>query len=334
MEAGSSNQAEQPQGNQQQQNNQPHANRVQELPTIRDAVKKIRFLTLSPQQFAEGPARTTLLTQSEAFSILMNISTPNSHYGMPEGFTVNKNHRVYNIFSVDSRSPSPFPVANLQATPPQILPVAPVAQIIPLDHDNSPHNLTTAPGPSYNHFERDRDRGERERERDRVDYENKFYCIRAIRQGQQCINTSVLDCSLTFSADRNGICILGLQVPTQILSNATQASGMALANDHRYCEILYAHLLDSHGSRLTYTHSNQRVIYDSIIEVMFNRPVYIQKHKIYKVGVVFNKAGWYQQYTCVPSVTCDNVTFTFGMGGVDTFRDGLIRGIIYTYSRD
>lgn len=55
-------------------------------PTIRDAVMKIRFLTLTPQQFAEGPAASNLLTQAEKFAILMNISSPSTDVVMPAGF--------------------------------------------------------------------------------------------------------------------------------------------------------------------------------------------------------------------------------------------------------
>lgn len=53
---------------------------------------------------------------------------------------------------------------------------------------------------------------------------------------------------------------------------------------------------------------------------------------MYKIGVVFNKVGWYPMCTCVPSVTCDNVQFTFGVG--ESVRDGLIRAIVFTYSGD
>lgn len=40
---------------------------------------------------------------------------------------------------------------------------------------------------------------------------NKIYCQRAIIQQTDCLNTSVLDCSVTFMVDRN-ICLLGVQV--------------------------------------------------------------------------------------------------------------------------
>lgn len=56
-------------------------------PTIRKAIEKIRFLTLTPQQFAEGPARSSLLTESEAFAVLMNILSSTSDVAMPSGFS-------------------------------------------------------------------------------------------------------------------------------------------------------------------------------------------------------------------------------------------------------
>lgn len=45
----------------------------------------------------------------------------------------------------------------------------------------------------------------------------KYYCLRSISTVQQadCLNTNVLDCSVTFSVDKN-ICVVGVQVPTQI----------------------------------------------------------------------------------------------------------------------
>lgn len=47
-----------------------------------------------------------------------------------------------------------------------------------------------------------------------------------------------------------------------------------------YTEILYAHLLDSNDTRLTYTHFTTKVNTNTLVEVPFNRPVYIQKHKV------------------------------------------------------
>lgn len=48
---------------------------------------KIRFLTLTPQEFAEGPANSHLLSQAEKFSLLMNICSPSAGNPMPDGFS-------------------------------------------------------------------------------------------------------------------------------------------------------------------------------------------------------------------------------------------------------
>lgn len=99
----------------------------------------------------------------------------------------------------------------------------------------------------------------------------------------------------------------------------------------RYSEIIYAHLLDSHGSRLTYTHSNQRVEFETVNEILFDRPVFIQCNKVYKIGVVFNKLGFYKEHEVLSSVRGSNITFTFNTGNPnDTIREGLVRGIIYS----
>lgn len=50
---------------------------------------KIRFLTLTPQQFADGPGRSLLFSETEAFYILMNISSKQASNDMPEGFSTN-----------------------------------------------------------------------------------------------------------------------------------------------------------------------------------------------------------------------------------------------------
>lgn len=63
---------------------------------LRQAVKKIRFLTMTPQQFAEGPARSKLLQQHEALAILIKISSPTlNDCNMPEGFCVSRSTRNF-----------------------------------------------------------------------------------------------------------------------------------------------------------------------------------------------------------------------------------------------
>jgi hypothetical protein len=111
-------------------------------------------------------------------------------------------------------------------------------------------------------------------------------------QEPHCLNTSILDCSVTFTVDRD-ICIHGIEVPSQVtevpanielpmLQNlAAQANNQAAnaaiagpagaagaggqpannnqANSTEYNELLYAHLLDADGNRLTYTHFTAKV---------------------------------------------------------------------------
>lgn len=120
---------------------------------------------------------------------------------------------------------------------------------------------------------------------------HKYYCIRSVTPQAPCLNTSVLDCYLNFTVDRN-ICILGIQVPTQVQSDAPDTRGFrdfgngsmnllpTSANSNSYTELLYAHLLDSDGSRLTYTHYTSRVWYGQLVEINFNRPIYIQRNKV------------------------------------------------------
>lgn len=48
-----------------------------------DALFLIRYLSFPASEFASGPAKSGLLTQQEAFAILMNISSPGS-WDLPE----------------------------------------------------------------------------------------------------------------------------------------------------------------------------------------------------------------------------------------------------------
>lgn len=161
----------------------------------------------------------------------------------------------------------------------------------------------------------------------------RYYCFRFIRTQTDCLNTSILDCSLTFSVDRS-ICITGCQVPTQVLGGMDIPPMQGGNFPERYSELLYAHLLDSLGSRLTYTHCTSRVRFDTMLEISFDRPVYVQKDKVYKIGVVFNKVGWYPMSLCVPTHTCANVCFTFGVGSHESVRDGLIRAIVFKFPNE
>ncbi|XP_026756984.2 uncharacterized protein LOC113516720 isoform X2 [Galleria mellonella] len=328
--------------------------------TIRNAVEKIRFLTLTPQQFAEGPARSSLLTDSESFAVLMNILSSNCDIPMPQGFSTCRVPRKQLIgggsttsreeslaagcrmqpFSVDTPSPVPLDLVFDVSRP-----------VLPFGGPAAPAVLS---GPGLQHYPRPtRHEGPRAgaagaAEAARLEI-SKLYCTRAIIQHTDCYNTSVLDCCVTFMVDRN-ICLLGVQVPTQApsmesalpLGPSGGASGPggvggagpvgAGASADGYSELLYAHLLDADGARLTYTHYTSRVPYRHLLDIMFNRPVYIQRNKVYKVGIVFNKAGWYPTGICALQVETDGVYFNFGIGqSSDSVRDALIRSIIFTY---
>jgi len=312
-------------GNQQ---NQPVLRNGTRQPTFRDAVKKIRFLTLNPKQFAENVPRTNLLTTAEAFSVLMNISSPNTN-PMPEGFSTSKKSRFV--------SPSTISGCNNSND-----------GVVGLFHENSVDNNAFASdssplfGNNYNSGEyharvrrphRYRDHQTPPSGRDvmmEVTETRRFYCVRTIRQQIDYFNSSVSDCALTFTVDRN-ISITGIQVSTQVLGEQNMQSGNL---PERYSELLYAHLLDSYGTRLSYTHCTSSVRFDSLLEISFDHPVQIQRDRFYKIGVEFNKVGWYPMCTCVPTITCEGVCFDFRLDGTngESVRDGLIRSIVFTYS--
>ena len=62
---------------------------------IGTAFGKIRFLTLSPSEFAANATIQTLLSQSEAYALLMKISAPNAVNTIPDGFSSNNTQRYF-----------------------------------------------------------------------------------------------------------------------------------------------------------------------------------------------------------------------------------------------
>ncbi|XP_046412978.1 uncharacterized protein LOC124176140 isoform X1 [Neodiprion fabricii] len=329
---------------------------------IGNALTKIRFLTLSPQEFAEGPAGSSLLNQDEAFAILMNISSSERKWPMPEGFSTNVQSRVkplkqhptmgdlsaigvvastsgasaaggLNNMLSDGQAPNSssklnsrsllFPKNSSQDNSQWPAPQHVLESFSNLTNSLLANNSSNVMGSGA------------AVEGGAVREGLKYYCLRSIVQQTDCLNTSVLDCSVAFNVDRN-ICVIGVQVPTQVRIVQNQSIApfdpFTSAVPGSYTELLYAHLLDSDGSRLTYTHYTSRVNVDSLVEITFNRPVYIQRNKVYRVGVVFNKVGWYPMGACTQRMACDSVFFSFGVGNSsDSVRDGLIRSIIFTY---
>lgn len=69
---------------------------------IGNALSKIRFLTLTPQEFAESPGMSPLLTQDEAFAILMNILCTENKAPLPEGFSSDTHNRAKPLVKAQS----------------------------------------------------------------------------------------------------------------------------------------------------------------------------------------------------------------------------------------
>lgn len=237
-----------------------------ESPTFRDALKKIRFLLLSPKQFAENVPRTNLLDTTESFAILMNISCSDVH-PMPDGFSTSRKSRAHNPANISHEhafygsldqhdAAGRFAGTNSGDLPRIPLPCTEilynpngnatsmgsfhVRSRNPVNRWSKPH---AGPHPSA-------------REPYDITETRRFYCIRPIREQIDYFNSGVSDCALTFTVDRV-ICITGIQVSTQVLGEQSMQSGNL---PERYSELLYAHLLDSYGTRMTYTHCTSNVL--------------------------------------------------------------------------
>lgn len=206
---------------------------------IGNALTKIRFLTLTPQEFAEGPARSSLLNQDEAFAILMNISSTESKWPMPDGFSTNAQSRVKPLKqhpTMDNLSTIGAMASSSSASVPNgsnsgsMLTEGQAAAVAgnsssklnsrgsfqessswwpaPQNVAGSSMSLNNVGGSSMS-MNSVEGGGVREG--------LKYYCLRSIVQQTDCLNTSVLDCSVAFNVDRN-ICVIGVQVPTQVSS--------------------------------------------------------------------------------------------------------------------
>lgn len=168
---------------------------------IREALKRIRFLTLTPQEFAENSI--SLMTQAESYAIIMNISSRNASVPMPEGFSSNRNTRLLNsmqlraVTPLDMDSMGPLDLvdgsgaASMSHAFVNSLHGAPMSAMRLADMSSSAG--PSAPAPAEERFHT---------------HGRRYYCIRSVGQQTDCLNTSVLDCSLTFTVDRS-ICITG-----------------------------------------------------------------------------------------------------------------------------
>lgn len=241
---------------------------------IGNALSKIRFLSLIPQDFAEGPGMSPLLTKDEAFAILMNILCTGNKTPMPEGFCTNSNSRGKLVKTQTTNTVFPpvsykvpkivkeqyfllkgniniyiyiyvrvrvyilqyfctflicflFQVLSFIGVKSLKSPLfTPYGQLnIPVrtglfnDAVSSSTLRETSPVLEERHelgINKDSGNLPNSSSAGMVVREGpKYYCLRTVVQQTDCLNTNVLDCSVTFSVDKN-ICVVGVQVPTQI----------------------------------------------------------------------------------------------------------------------
>lgn len=179
---------------------------------LKKAVKKIRFLTMTPQQFAEGPARSKLLQEHEALAILIKISSPSiNDCPMPEGFCNSRSCRNYyeqrssqrdlstflhthpqNNFFCGSVTANNFPSidAPMVHIQPQIL-SSNRSSLVNNGHrtrDTAGVSLISGVGDSVDGATHD---------------SRRSYCVRTVNPQFDYRNTSVTDCGLTFQVDTN-----------------------------------------------------------------------------------------------------------------------------------
>nr|CAH0102927.1 unnamed protein product [Daphnia galeata] len=160
----------------------------------------------------------------------------------------------------------------------------------------------------------------------------RIYCQRRVEGETLVHNTGILDCAVALTVDRN-ICIQGIVISSQ--ANHTDSTNCD--PNGGYTELLYCHLLDRDGTRLTYSHFSGRSPRRSTIDVFFNRPVYVQRNREYRICVVLNRNGYYPLGTGSSWVMTQGVHFRFGSSSTDPFplndgiRDGFIRGVIFSF---
>ena len=164
-------------------------------------------------------------------------------------------------------------------------------------------------------------------------------------------NTGILDCAVTLTVDRN-VCIQGIIIASQ--AHGRNEDGTCdYTSTGGYTELLYCHLLDSDGTRLTYSHFSGRSPRRSTLDVFFNRPVYVQRNREYRICVVLNRCGYYPLAASETTVVSGGVQFRFGASpssgynhssqfmsdpfsmerpqSCEGIRDGFIRGIIFSF---
>jgi hypothetical protein len=83
-----------------------------------------------------------------------------------------------------------------------------------------------------------------------------------------------------------------------------------------YDEWLYCHLLDRERTNLTYAQLSSRVSKSSTLDVLFDRAVYVQRNREYRICVVLNRRGYYRLSTTSLDAVAHGVHFRFGASNV------------------
>lgn len=78
------------------------------------ALSKIRFLAMSPEEFTSGPAKSFLLEERDAVSLLANILTTDTKVTVPSNFSNNKENRIRSIFKIKTEILSPMELSLIQ----------------------------------------------------------------------------------------------------------------------------------------------------------------------------------------------------------------------------
>ena len=161
-------------------------------------------------------------------------------------------------------------------------------------------------------------------------------CIRHHEVQVPILNRGILDCAVTMTVDRN-VCIYGVIVASQEFPRVDNSRPSSTPRSDLYSELLYCHLLDKDGTRLTYAHFSGDVRYgQSTMVVEFNKPVYVQKGRQYRICLVYNRSGYYNQATASSLAISQGVQFQFGISVAEPMfnegiRDGFVRGLEFSF---
>ncbi|XP_071449476.1 uncharacterized protein [Hetaerina americana] len=337
-----------------------------------EPLRLLRLLTLTPTQLASGPAVSPLLTRDEAFSILLEASAPGGAalpeglcrnrvsrcHGDRRGSGGHRMSTYYpsRLSAFGSVSPPPETPENIMSSLVRrvspstcwrnIIPDRPyfhanssmdaavtftvnrnicvLGVLVPTQVSERHHSGDSGPSTSSEHHVSESSYRASE-------FSNNPLLL---TDGPAMIFPSSV--RLNPSAPKNDGPGGGLSTANggnhESMGNENSVRGRMGGVSGEYTELVYAHLTDGDGCRLTYTHLSARVQPDSMMEISFNRPVPIARARTYKIVVVFNRTGWYPMGECAKHVQCDDVLFNFCVGESGCcLRDGLIRSIIFTF---